>query len=114
MYKNIDFTKNGGFPVTQDTLAFMQEGYNETIAAITSTFGQYVILSGVTDLGSTYSDGWIIYNGELVKFVGGIKTARVAIEETATDETFGDDSVNTVYIQGVLNVGLMGVCCLGN
>lgn len=108
MYKNIDFTKNGGFPVTQDTLAFMQEGYNETITALAATYGQYVILSGVEDLGTNYSDGWIIYNGELVKFIGGVKTARVAIEETTADETFGDDSVNTVYYTRVAKCVTVG------
>jgi len=97
MYKRIDYSKNGGFPVTQDTLDFMQQSYRDAIGGIVASLGGYVILSGVQDLGTTYSDGWVIYNGEFVKFAGGLKAVNVALEEISANETFNDDAENAVY-----------------
>lgn len=95
--KRIDFTQLGGFPLTQDALDFMQQAYQEAIAGLAKLAGDAVIVSGMTDNGSAVTDGWILYNGELLPFAGGNKQTYFIITDTTGTETFEDDSVKTVY-----------------
>lgn len=95
--KRIDFTKLGGFPLTQDTLAFMQLAYQEAVAGLAKLAGDNVIVSGMADNGTAVTDGWILVNGELLPFQAGNKQTYFIITETTGDETFEDDSVKTVY-----------------
>ena len=97
MYKRIDFTKLEGIATYQDTLDFLQLSYRDAISAIAKAFGSRVIVTGVTDLGTTYSDGWVVIDGELMPFAGGLKTDRIITEELTDTEIFGDGSVQTVY-----------------
>lgn len=96
-YKRIDFTKLGGFPLTQDTLAFMQAAYLENIEGVAKRMGNGIIISGMVDNGTSVSTGWIIYDNELLPFVGGNKQTYFIIEETDAQAQFEDDSVKTVY-----------------
>lgn len=97
MYKRIDLTKIGGFPVTQDVLDFLQKSYRDCFAGLAAQFGNLVIISGVADLGANWGDGWVVIGGELMPFVGGTKAARVIVQEDSANETFGDTLVKTVY-----------------
>lgn len=108
MNKRIDFTKNGGFPYTQDVFAFMQESFRDSIGGLASGKGDLVIVTGIQDLGTTYSDGWVIISGELMPFVGGLKQSQVLVEEITADETFGDDVVKTVYYTKRAKLGNTG------
>lgn len=96
MNQRIDFTKLEGFPLTQDTLDFMQKSYRDSIAAVAGLMGNLVIVTGVADLGANWGDGWVVINGELLPFVGGVKAARVIVEEIFGTETFANASVQTV------------------
>lgn len=96
MNQRIDFTKLEGFPLTQDTLDFMQKSYRDAIAAVAGLMGHLVIVTGVADLGANWGDGWVVINGELLPFVGGVKAARVIVEEVTGTETFANASVQTV------------------
>ena len=95
--KRVDFTQLGGFPLTQDTLDFMQQSYRDAITGIAKLGGDAVILSGMTDSGTAVTDGWIMYAGELLFFQGGNKQTYFVIEDTTGQEQFEDDSVKTVY-----------------
>lgn len=86
----IDFTQPNGFPLEADaTLGFMQTAFREAINGLSqfaaAATGIY-ILSGCQELvfgGSTYGDGWVIWNGELLPFIGGSNaTGKVFIDET--------------------------------
>ncbi len=77
--KSIDFTKPGGFPLTQDQLGYLQEAYTESIGALAAIGGSGAtpyIISGIVisnpSIG-TYSitDGWFFYNGEMVRCLSG-------------------------------------------
>lgn len=78
LHKEYDFTRPGGFPLTQDRLKFMQEATGEAIRALIATAGDHegpYILSGMKitepspgDINIT--DGWFIYRGKIVKFAG--------------------------------------------
>lgn len=97
MNKRIDFTKPGGLHIYQDTLDFMQQSYRGAIGALSLAFGARVIVSGVEDLGASYSAGWVIIDGELMPFIAGAKTANVVIEEVVADESFDNQTTKTVY-----------------
>ncbi|MDR1543076.1 MAG: hypothetical protein LBS50_01440 [Prevotellaceae bacterium] len=68
----IDFTKQGRMPFTQEILARMQSDCNGLAAALAKFVGNNAIIDGVTPDGNGgWSDGWIIYNDELLPFVAG-------------------------------------------
>lgn len=108
MYKKIDFTKLEGLPLYQDTLDFLQTSYRDAISAIAKALGNRVIVSGVTDQGTTYSDGWVIIDGELMPLVGGLKTSRIIIEDVTGTEVFADNSTSTVYYTRRAKLGVTG------
>ncbi len=74
--KSIDFTKPGGFPLTQDQLKHLQTSYMESIpalAAVGCNNNVPTIISGMvsTPVGGgviNVSDGWFYYNGEMIRF----------------------------------------------
>jgi len=108
MYKRIDFTQLEGLPLTQNTLKFLQDGYRDTVVGIASVLGDFVIVSGVADLGANYGDGWVIYNGELLPFVGGVKAAQVVTEETAVGKIYGDGATRNAWFTKVAKSGVAG------
>ena len=109
--KRIDFTQPGGFPFTQDVMAYLQEGFDEAILAALGYrnpgVNVAVRLSGMqstTVLGiTTVSAGWFLYNNALIKFMGGSYGALtighaiyVTISTAATPLTFYDGSTPSV------------------
>lgn len=92
LHKRFDFTKLGGFPLTQNRLAYMQEAYSELIGAICSTFGD-VIVSGCNISDGNISDGWMIIGGELLPFKSAPQQTYVKIVDETTDLTYNDSNV---------------------
>jgi microcystin-dependent protein len=98
MFHQIDFTKIGGFPLTQNAMQFIQESYNEALEAASRIGGQYIILSGLTEAPpNNFSGGWVIFNGEIVPFAAGLGQSDVKIVETYSGLTFRDGSTPIVY-----------------
>lgn len=108
MYKRIDFSKLEGLATYQDTLDFLQISYREAISAIAKAFGSKVIVTGITDQGATFSDGWVVIDGELMPFAGGLKADRIVVEEIADTEIFNDGSIQTVYYTKGAKLGITG------
>ncbi|MBO9200591.1 MULTISPECIES: hypothetical protein [Niastella] len=108
MYKRIDFSKLEGLATYQDTLDFLQVSYREAISAIAKAFGSKVIVTGITDQGTTFSDGWVVIDGELMPFAGGLKTDRIVVEEISDTEIFNDGSIQTVYYTKRAKLGITG------
>lgn len=97
MFHRIDFTKLGGFPLTQNTMAFLQESYNNVLEAVSRMGGQYIILSGLTQVTpNQYSPGWVCIDGEIVPFEGGLGQTNVSVVESGQSYTFRDSSIQTV------------------
>lgn len=96
--KKFDFTQTGGFPLTQDRLAFLQQGYVEALLGIAAAGGDTTSPRRVSGMevsvsGSDYTvtDGWFVYNGELIRFIGATET----ITDTALVKiTFNADSLD--------------------
>ena len=93
--KSIDFTKPGGFPLTQDQLGYMQTAYTECLNALVAIGGSgpfavsgclitKTLISGTT-FNYAVTAGWIFYNGSMIRVP--------AISLTGIDE-----SVNAAYM----------------
>lgn len=108
MNKRIDLTNLGGFPLEQDTLDFMQQSYRGAFGALAKLCGDKVILTGVEVAGGNVSSGWIVYNGELIPFIGGSVAAKVLITETAVQATFEDTNVYDAYFTKSATCGTSG------
>ena len=104
----IILTHLGGFPLEQDTLKFMQDAYGDLFSAIANLAGNKTILSGVQVVGGNVTDGWICYNGEILKFVGGAAGADVAIVEQGANVIFEDGSTKSVYKTRFATIGTPG------
>lgn len=120
--KQIDFSKVGGFPLTQDTLDFMQQSYTDVLNAYASlgnisvaTNTPYVI-TGMGTNGVTYYKGWFIYNGDIIQFPNDINSSMLpalispavygyVISETATALTFNDGNSNSVLKVKAATIG---------
>nr|DAQ74487.1 MAG TPA: Baseplate structural protein [Caudoviricetes sp.] len=94
----------GGFPLTTETLNFLQNTY-KIFNAISGLTGDLVIVSGCQQVGNTISDGVVVIEGELYPFEGTTLGATVFIKEIQTPQTFEDGSSKNVYIQKVATFG---------
>lgn len=97
MNKKIDLTKLGGFPLTQQTLAFMQDSYVGALGALARFVGGQTILSGLTITGNTATDGWITHNGEIIPFIGGTVSPFYIVETVTEEVTYFDGDTKDVY-----------------
>ena len=117
-----DFTKTGGFPLSQDRLAWMQQGYLDALTALGGICGAQtpVILSGCvgTYSGSGLSQTLTVTNGWLweptlgvMPFVGGTvsnpKMYNVQFAELKTPLTFANNANQLVQIQRVAQMSTL-------
>lgn len=96
--KGFDFTQTGGFPLTQDVLGYLQDGYTEAIKALAAIGGNIagpMVISGMEVTAPSpgavaVANGWFMYNGDLIQFTGGTVTPTggdVALALIAVSET---------------------------
>lgn len=94
MFQKIDFTKLGGYPLTQKTMLYVQDSYNDVLEALARAIGNYVIISGVTEISpNVFSSGWVTYGNKILPFSGGDEFNFVKLIETNTNETFNNTNV---------------------
>lgn len=85
----IDFnTQPDGFPLESDaTLGFLQSNLADAVTAVAKLAGlDNIIVAGLIESAGTYSDGWIIYGGELLFFQGGTGSSTFFISQTVTQK----------------------------
>jgi len=108
MYKRLELTRLEGLGFTQDDLAFMQSSYRESIGALAQLAGDLVIVTGLTDLGATYSAGWVSISGELLPIAAGVKTTNIIVSETVSQAAFADGFNKDVYYIKVAQLANVG------
>lgn len=96
-YKRINFGELGGLHTWQETFAFMQDSYRTTFGQIAALLGQNVILNGVVLSSGTYSSGWMIVDGVICPFAGGIPGTYITTEELIDVEAFDDATTKDVF-----------------
>lgn len=107
--KRFDFTQIGGFPLTQERLAWMQDSYINAINALSAMAGNTAcavvgvkLVAGDWVMGGTLSDGWVFHpTSGLMPFVGGAftpSTMGVTYTESFAPLTFGNNSTQNVQV----------------
>jgi len=94
----IDLLKYQQFPMSSETLAFMQDMVTLT-AKLASIGGNSYILEGCEEVGDYISSGTVIINGEILPFVSGQKIAEVVIQEEKEGVQVYDDTYTNLYIK---------------
>ena len=104
----IDFTKPGGFPLTQDALNFLQKAYSETFGGLAKVLGDKVILWGCAkNSNNVIQPGMVSLNGEILYTPGGSATVpTVYIDEAARGVKFEDGATKNVYKTRTLQFGV--------
>ena len=115
LHKRFDFTRPGGFPLTQDVLDYMQNGYSEAIQALVGVLGDNMILSGAAYNGTCFMDGWVINNGEVLPFVGGTasfsgnpNSVSISVFETSELLVFDGNTPKAVKFSRFVGLGAGG------
>ncbi len=95
----INFLQTGGFPTDLDTYDFMQAAYTQLQKLAYSLAGDKpCIVSGCEEGGGSVTEGYVIIDGELLKFETQPLGTFVTIEETVTAVTFQNgDSKDSFY-----------------
>lgn len=114
-YKSLNLSQLGGLDFTQDLLAYLQDAFQNSLDAVASIAGDYVILSGVVLGGGSYTDGWVAINGEILPFQGGLSNTQIVIQETVAQEHFSGDGTNKdVYTTRIAKLGSTGGTPIAN
>ncbi len=96
----IDFKKEGGFPLEQNTLDFMQEAQHAIMQALVALCGceasKKYIIYGCHLSNNQVSAGWMIVNNEILYFAGGTGTA-IAPTTDITNVVFENGETHGVY-----------------
>jgi len=97
--KKIDFTKNGGFPLEQETLKRLQTAYKDELYSMLKQHigidnDENYVISHATE----NTEGWLMINGNLYSLAkDSTRTDFVKTVVTETALRFGDGSYRTVY-----------------
>jgi hypothetical protein len=102
MNRSIDFSQLGGLYIYQDTLDFLQQAYGQALDALANIFGDKLILTGVQDQGATVNPGWVVYQGQILPFAGGLKAPNVALITAQSQEQYDDGSQKNAYTTNTL------------
>lgn len=102
-----EFLQSGGFPLTTNTLNFIQESFT-LLQELVSLAGDKTIVRGCVQTGATISDGVVVLNGELLPFRGGAPSASVILVEEKEPKTFEDGITREIYKNRYLRFGSGG------
>ncbi len=97
--------QTGGFPLTTDTLNFLQESYN-LFNVLGQLAGNLSIIAGCEITGSNVGNGAVYINGEVLPFVGGTLSANVVIKETIQTRAFENGEQKQVYFTRYATFGI--------
>lgn len=93
-----EFTLNESFPLSTQTMAFMQDMITAT-TQLSRIGGDNYILSGCTKTGNTIAPGIIVVKGEPIPFEGGVESPNITIVETIEDITANNVSFNRARVK---------------
>lgn len=97
MHRQVDFTRQGGLYVYQDTLLFLQLAYTEIFEAMAAGMGDKYVLSGCNEVGGFVDEGMIFIGGQFFPFVGGAQLAHITTETIVQQEQYDDNTLKDCY-----------------
>ncbi len=80
-----------GFPGTNKTLRFIQDAFREPLGALAQLAGDKTIITGVVNTAGVVSDGFIVYQNEIIPFQGGAFANTVTIMESFENVDYNTD-----------------------
>lgn len=94
------FNQTNGYPLNTERLQELQTAY-EIFNSLGSIAGDFTIISGCVQSGTTIQNGFIFINGELLEFVSAAvsPTSTVIIVETPVMRPFETGADKVVYIK---------------
>ena len=105
----LDLNQSGGVPLSTQILDGMQSAYRTT-NELGNLAGNKVIVSGCIEFGGIVSDGFVIINGELLKFKGTAISDFVVIQEVAENPRgFEDGSAKPIIYERYATFGTADV-----
>lgn len=105
----LDLNQSGGVPLSTQILDGMQSAYRTT-NELGNLAGDKVIVSGCLEFGGIVSDGFVIINGELLKFKGTAISDFVVIQEVAENPRgFEDGSAKPIIYERYATFGTADV-----
>lgn len=101
--KEIEFNKND-FPLTATVMHKFQEAI-KLIEKITGIVGNNYILSGCEVIGNSNNPGYVVVNGEVMYFTGGITQTYVIVQEVVSetaqlDATYKETTKQLIFGNG--------------
>ncbi|EKT3957704.1 hypothetical protein NTJ28_001691 [Flavobacterium psychrophilum] len=81
-----------GFPGTNKTWRFIQDAFREPLGALAKLAGDKTIITGVVNTAGVVSDGFIVYDGEIIPFQGGNIATEVTIIEAFENVNYNTDA----------------------
>ncbi|MCT4238481.1 hypothetical protein HZP42_19040 [Elizabethkingia anophelis] len=108
--KTFNFNQTGGFKVTTETLSDIQTAYS-IVEDVARVAGNMAIVSGCIETagGATISDGIVMINNELLRFIGGGKQNTVIIREVITQKKFENGEMKDVITDRFATFGFSNV-----
>jgi hypothetical protein len=106
--KRTDFTNLGGLRFTQNRLEFLQQSFAEPLAGLAALCGNKTIVCGVEVNGSNVTNGWIVYDNELINFIGGSLGPKVVISTITTPLEYGNAETHNVHFDKRATCGVVG------
>lgn len=85
---------SGGFPMTTETLEFLQNSYAKPIEALTNLTGDGVILEGIINTSGTFSSGYLVKNKEIIPFISSPFNTEFYIQEHTEKVPYNQDENN--------------------
>ncbi|WP_353122132.1 tail fiber protein [Dysgonomonas capnocytophagoides] len=96
----INFLAQDSFPVSTDTLNRLQNS-TSMVAALALLGGSNYILSGCQEKDGKIEPGMIVFNGEILPFLGGTPLEFIEVQETKTELEAFDDLYPEAYIDRI-------------
>lgn len=101
----LDLNQSGGLPLSTQILDNMQSAYRTT-NELGRLAGDKTIVSGCVESGGIVADGFVIINGELLKFKGTAISTYVVIQEVAENPRgFEDGSAKPIIYERYATFG---------
>ncbi len=101
---SIDILKYPQFPMSSETLDFMQQ-MMLMVTKLTNLGGVNYILSGCEEIGNNVNLGFVVINGEILPFAGGTKATYVVIVETKDSVQVFGEVYSELYTNRIVTFG---------
>lgn len=101
----VAFQQTGGFPLETDTLNFLQTAL-ASMQVLSALAGDNYILSGCAENGPNVSNGYVVMNGELLEFRGGLKTDNIIVMQEVAQKPFENGQTKDVFFTRFATFGV--------